>query len=187
MIETRATVILWGGLIMNNDSVHTKIRNLLDLHDIKYQTLHHESVGKSDEVAKARGTRLEQGAKALLCFNGEKYLLAILPANKKLDFKALAAATGGKRVSLADRGKTEEITGCVIGSIPPFTFNPCIELVVDPSILELDEIAFNAGRLDCSIVMKRIDYEKIIRKSGTRLLPITKESHDERGENGTPA
>ncbi|HZU69983.1 MAG TPA: hypothetical protein VFA09_22120 [Ktedonobacteraceae bacterium] len=43
----------------------------------------------------------------------------------------------------------------------PFSFNPDLELVVDPSLLENDEIYFNAARLDRSMVLKTSDYVAI--------------------------
>jgi Ala-tRNA(Pro) deacylase len=46
----------------------------------------------------------------------------------------------------------------VTGTILPFSFNPELELVVDPALLEHDEIYFNAARLDRSIVLKASDY-----------------------------
>ena len=39
---------------------------------------------------------------------------------------------------------------------------PQIRLVVDPGLLtRYDEIAFNAGRLDCSMVLNSVDYVRI--------------------------
>jgi Ala-tRNA(Pro) deacylase len=40
----------------------------------------------------------------------------------------------------------------------PFAFNPELELVVDPSLLQNDELYFNAARLDRSMVLKTCDY-----------------------------
>jgi Ala-tRNA(Pro) deacylase len=46
----------------------------------------------------------------------------------------------------------------VTGTILPFSFNPELELIVDPSLLENQEIYFNAARLDCSMVLMTSDY-----------------------------
>jgi Ala-tRNA(Pro) deacylase len=55
----------------------------------------------------------------------------------------------------------QELTGCVIGAIPPFSFSDRLILLADPLIQENDEVVFNAGRLDRSIMMKLIDYIRI--------------------------
>jgi Ala-tRNA(Pro) deacylase len=39
----------------------------------------------------------------------------------------------------------------------PFSFNLELELVVDPTLLETDELYFNAARLDRSVVLKTRD------------------------------
>ena len=75
---------------------------------------------------------------------------------------AVAQAVGSKKVSLASPDEAAATTGCVIGAIPPFSFTPEILLVVDPQLLaRYEEIAFNAGRLDTSIVLNSADYARI--------------------------
>ena len=110
---------------------------------------------------------ISQGAKALVCrvkitSNTRKHVLAVFPADRQADLDAVAAAVGGKKASLVPHDLARELTGCEIGAIPPFTFNPELQLVVDPTLrTRHDEIAFNAGRLDASIVMRTADYFRV--------------------------
>jgi Ala-tRNA(Pro) deacylase len=53
------------------------------------------------------------------------------------------------------------LTGCVIGAIPPFSFNDQLAVLADPLIRENEEVVFNAGRLDRSIFMKPEDFFRI--------------------------
>lgn len=55
-----------------------------------------------------------------------------------------------------------DFTGLVPGSVPPFG-HPILpfELFIDKSILRNDKIAFNAGSLTDSIVMRVSDYLKV--------------------------
>jgi Ala-tRNA(Pro) deacylase len=49
-----------------------------------------------------------------------------------------------------------------MGAVPPFSFWPNVKLIVDPNLLDdHDEIAFNAGRLDASMVLNSEDYRRI--------------------------
>ena len=52
----------------------------------------------------------------------------------------------------------------------PLSFNPELELVVDPSLLENDEIYFNAARLDRSMVLKTSDYVAVARPRLGRIV-----------------
>ncbi|EEE2505536.1 YbaK/prolyl-tRNA synthetase associated domain-containing protein, partial [Salmonella enterica subsp. diarizonae] len=48
--------------------------------------------------------------------------------------------------------------------IPPFSFHPNLKLVADPLLFErFDEIAFNAGLLEKSVIMNTQDYLRIAR------------------------
>ncbi|WP_150697136.1 YbaK/prolyl-tRNA synthetase associated domain-containing protein [Pandoraea terrae] len=146
-------------------NVYEKLVALLDCEGAKYRVIEHPAEGRSDLVAAIRGTAPGQGAKAMLCRakdDGRSLVLAILPGDKKLDFKMVAEAGGLKKATLASAEEAERETGCVIGAIPPFSFSPDIRLVVDPGLVEnFDEIAFNAGRLDRSMVLNSADYVRI--------------------------
>ena len=67
-----------------------------------------------------------------------------------------------KKVTLASPDEAQQVTGCVMGAVPPFALSPDVRLVVDPALVERhDEIAFNAGRLDRSMVLNAQDYMRI--------------------------
>lgn len=142
------------------------IQNFLLDHQIEFTVIEHSAEGKSEDVAKIRNTEVGQGAKALVCqIRGQsqyKYLLVVSAGDKKVDFKKLAEAINVKRVSMANLDVVSELTGCVPGSVPPFSFHEDLTVIVDPNIFNrFDEIAFNAGSLEKSIKMKTKDYLKI--------------------------
>ena len=140
------------------------IQRLLD-GNARFRVIHHHAAGTSAEVAKIRGTRPEQGAKAMLCHlkeAPERWGLAVLPGHLKIDFRKVGQALGGKKATLASPDEATRLTGCVMGAVPPFSFWPEITLIVDPKLTaENAEIAFNAGRLDTSIVLDSTDYLRI--------------------------
>ncbi|MEF9672564.1 YbaK/EbsC family protein [Pseudomonas sp. PCH446] len=73
--------------------------------------------------------------------------------------KKVGAALGGKKAELVKAETAMELTGCRIGAIPPFVFDERIQLIVDPALTtRYGEIAFNAGRLDASMVLDTQDY-----------------------------
>lgn len=150
------------------DHILEKLVDLFEKGQAQFRVLEHPAAGKtSKSVAEIRGTELGQGAKALVCHvkgNGVKlYVLAILPADKQADLAKLAVAVGGRRASLASPDEVAELTGCVFGAVPPVSFHPNLKLVADPSLYErYDELAFNAGLLDHSIIIKTEDYKRIV-------------------------
>ncbi len=142
-----------------------QLKQLLEEQNANFRVIEHPPEGKSQSVAQIRGTSEEQGAKAMLCkskHDPNVLVLAVLPGNKRLDFQKVASAMEIKKATLASPKEATAETGCQIGAIPPFTFSSRIHLLVDPALVEEHyEIAFNAGRLDRSIVLNTQDYLRI--------------------------
>lgn len=161
-------------------SLHTfeRLIRLLDAHQARYRVVHHSSAGKTEEVARVRGTAHGQGAKALVCHvkgNGIRcHVLAVLPADCQADLATLAKGLGGSRASLASPAEVATLTDCVFGAIPPFSFHDDLLLVADPHLFDrFDELAFNAGVLERSLILASEDYRRI---AAPRLVPFARRS-----------
>ncbi|MBV8043308.1 YbaK/prolyl-tRNA synthetase associated domain-containing protein [Pluralibacter sp.] len=146
--------------------IHQHLLDVLSAEQARFRVMEHEAIGKCEAVSEVRGTALGQGAKALVCKvkgNGVKqHVLAILAADQQADLSLLAEHLGGLKASLASPAEVDALTACVFGAIPPFSFHPALKLVADPLLFErFDEIAFNAGALEKSIVMDTQDYLRI--------------------------
>ncbi|MCS2158717.1 YbaK/prolyl-tRNA synthetase associated domain-containing protein [Scandinavium sp. H11S7] len=146
--------------------VHQYLLAVLVQQQARFRVMEHEAMGKCEAVSEIRGTALGQGAKALVCNvkgNGVKqHVLAILAADQQADLSRLATHLGGLKASLASPAEVDALTACVFGAIPPFSFHPALKLVADPLLFaRFDEIAFNAGLLEKSIVMDTQDYLRI--------------------------
>ena len=142
-----------------------KLNELLLREKARFRVINHPAEGSSQKVAALRGTLPGQGAKAMLCqvkSLPDCFVLAVLSGNRKVDFKRVARAVGGNKASLVSPDQAAQLTGCVMGAVPPFSLWSNVRLVVDPKLLdEHDEIAFNAGRLDTSMVLNSQDYRRI--------------------------
>jgi Ala-tRNA(Pro) deacylase len=147
--------------------IFQQLVSLLDGGGARYRVIEHPAAGKSEEVARIRGTEVGQGAKAMACKlqipgSPAVHVLAVLAADRQLDLTALAALFGAKKASLMSPKEIDAMTGCVLGAIPPFSFHPELKLVADPELFErYREIAFNAGRLDASMVLDAEDYLRL--------------------------
>ena len=67
-----------------------------------------------------------------------------------------------KKIELAAPKDVKQVTGCNIGSVPPFgnLFN--LKVYFDKSIVENEIIAFNAGQHTRSIKMKSKDLVRVV-------------------------
>ena len=148
--------------------IHARLCQLLDGAGAVYRVVQHEPEGRTELIAKIRGNRPEQAIKSIVVqvrLNKKEnlYCLANIPGDCRVDLKAIKALYNGSSAAFATREKAEELTGCVIGAIPPFSFNDRLTVLADPLIQENEEVVFNAGRLDRSIFMRSDDYFRIAR------------------------
>jgi len=148
--------------------IHEQLRALLDREGASYRVIEHEPEGRTELIAQIRGNRIEQSIKSMVLQVRRKpreniYCLANVPGDCRVDFEGVKNHFKADSVAFAQRDKAQELTGCVIGAIPPFSCSDQLVLLADPLIQENDEVVFNAGRLDRSIMMKLSDYIRIAR------------------------
>src|SRR5260370_19881708 len=153
---------------MDQGDTYTQLINLLDQHRAQYRLIDHAPEGRSEIVSPLRGNALSQAAKCIVLMvkigkKVTKYVLAVVPGDARVDLNAVKALMHGTYVAFASPDIAERLAGSVTGTVLPFSFNPELELGVDPSLLENDEIYFNAARFDCSMVLKTSDYFEIAR------------------------
>jgi Ala-tRNA(Pro) deacylase len=150
--------------------IHEHLRLLLDREGSTYRVIEHPPEGRTEMIAQIRGNRIEQSIKSMvlqvrLSRRENIYCLANVPGDCRVDFEAVKSHFHADSAAFAKREKAEELTGCAIGAIPPFSFSDRLQLLADPLIRENDEVVFNAGRLDRSIMMKLDDYLRIAQPS----------------------
>jgi Ala-tRNA(Pro) deacylase len=87
-----------------------------------------------------------------------RYVLAVVPGDAQVNLQAVKALMQGTYIAFASPDIAERLAGSVAGTILPFSFNPELALIVDPTLLENDEIYFNAARLDRSLALRTRDY-----------------------------
>jgi Ala-tRNA(Pro) deacylase len=147
-------------------NIHEQLCALLDKEGARYRVIEHEPEGRTEVIAKIRGNRIEQSIKSIVMqvrLNRKEniYCLANVPGDCRIDFEGIKRHFKADSVAFAAREKAQELTGCVIGAIPPFSFSDQLQVLADPLIQENKEVVFNAGRLDRSIFMKLDDYLRI--------------------------
>lgn len=146
------------------------IRHWLNSERITFREVEHPPTTTSEESAAARGEPLHVGAKALLIKADERFVVFVLPADRKLDSASLRRELSVKKIRFATREELLELTGLVPGSVPPF--GPPIlpfELWADAEVGERDDrVAFNAGSLTNSIIMTATDWRRVAQPRSIR-------------------
>lgn len=145
------------------EDTYSQLIEYLDQHCAQYRLIDHAPEGRTEVVSPMRGNALSQAAKCIVLMVkiGKKvtrYILAVVPGDARVDLNAVKALMKGTYIAFASSDVAERLAGSVAGTVLPFAFNPELELIVDPALLENTELYFNAARLDRSMVLRTSDY-----------------------------
>ena len=95
----------------------------------------------------------------------------VLPGSRRVDNARVRALLGTRTLRFATPEELLALTGCVPGAVPPFGNLFGLPVLVDAALAAREEIAFNAGSNDVSIVMAAADF---LRLSGARVERVSK-------------
>lgn len=143
----------------------------------KFRVIEHAAEGKSEAISIIRGNRPDQAAKAMVLDvrgggGGRRHVLAILPGSRKLDFASVAALFEARKCGFASPETAQELTGCVMGAVPPFALNPELAIVVEQDLLANESLFFNAGRLDRSMELDTRDWLAVAKPRIARIASL---------------
>ncbi|WP_281287541.1 Cys-tRNA(Pro) deacylase [Rudaeicoccus suwonensis] len=90
-------------------------------------------------------------------------VVAVVPVSQRLDVKALAAAVGCKRATLADGQVAERMTGYRVGGISPIGQKRPLTTVLDDSMTTLATVLVSGGRRGMDVEVAPGDLQTITR------------------------
>jgi Ala-tRNA(Pro) deacylase len=156
------------------EDTYERLLEFLDQQGVQYRLIDHQPEGRTELVSEMRGHDIRHAAKCmiLLVKQGKRvtrYVLAVVPGNAKVDFQAIKSLLQATYVSFASPETAVLLSGAPTGAVLPFTFHSSLDLIVDPSLLDSDEIYFNAARLDRSMAL---DTKAYVALSKPRLASI---------------
>jgi len=141
------------------------VDDFLQGQNVEYDVIPHRETHDAQRMAQVVHVSGREVAKTVLlrCGDGPKYLLALLPANKAIDFEKAGKALGdGAAVELATREDlVAHCSDCEPGALPPFGSHYGMQTVVDRRLAEDEEIVFESNTHRESIRMKFDDFRRI--------------------------
>ena len=127
---------------MPDPLTHPAVRRVVDAAARKGVTLEvtvfEESTHTAQEAAAAVGAELGQIVKSLVFVapgdDGLEPVLALISGPDRVDVARLAAVTGERDIRRATAREANELTGFVIGGIPPIGHSHPVRVVMDPDL-----------------------------------------------------
>ncbi len=99
-------------------------------------------------LAAARALGLEPGLtlKTLMVEVDGKPACCVIPSDRQLSMKKVAAAFGGKAAAMMPPPKAEKLTGYHVGGISPFGQKRAVPTAVDVAVVDAERVWINAGQ-----------------------------------------
>ncbi|MGN6484236.1 MAG: Cys-tRNA(Pro) deacylase, partial [Thermomicrobiales bacterium] len=120
----------------------TKLRVPFAVHEHPYDP---DADHKGVQAAAALGEPAERVFKTLIATVDGKPVCAVIPSNREVSMKKLAAAFGGKSAQMVAPTDAERLTGYVVGGISPFGQKRTLPTAVDRAALGQESIFVNGG------------------------------------------
>jgi Cys-tRNA(Pro)/Cys-tRNA(Cys) deacylase len=142
----------------------TNAARLLDQMGIRYE-LREYVVDPNDLAAETVAAKIglppEQVFKTLVARGDRNGIcMAVIPGNAELDMKALAAASGDRKIQLVPVKELQGLTGYVRGGVTALAGKKDYPVYVDETVELFDVISISAGVRGLQILLAPADYMK---------------------------
>jgi Ala-tRNA(Pro) deacylase len=141
-----------------------KLKKYLDESGVRYEALRHGEAYTAQETASTMHVSGKNMVKSVILKGDTGYLMAVLPADRRVDVAALRADLGFRMVALATEDEIKKIfPDCEAGAMPPFGNLYGLPVYADSALREDKHIVFNAGTHDEAVRMTYADFFRLVR------------------------
>jgi Ala-tRNA(Pro) deacylase len=139
----------------------SKLIDLLNQGKVRYEVIHHPEAFTAQELSAIEHVKGKHHAKVVIVKANGSQLMAVLPADHRVDLEKFNKATG-RRTALATEADFKSLfPDCAVGTMPPFGTLYNVATYVDQSLIEDDFIVFEAGTHTDAIKMSYPDYARL--------------------------
>ncbi|HVJ62175.1 MAG TPA: YbaK/EbsC family protein [Tahibacter sp.] len=146
-----------------------RLQQLLHAQKIPFETIHHARTVTAQETAASAHVAGRDLAKTVMVKLDGRLAMVVLSASQRLDLERLREATGSHHVVLAHETEFAPLfPDCETGAMPPFGNLYGMDVFIEHSLSDDDEIAFNAGTHTELIRIPFALFEQLVRPKHLR-------------------
>lgn len=132
-------------------AIATSVESYLTQTGVPYDVIPHHHTSNSTYSAQAAHIPGERLAKCVVLEDDRGYLMAVLPATRKVDLGALHRRFG-RELGLASESELVRVfTDCEPGALPPLGDAYGIDAILDSSLVGMNDVYFESGD-HCALV-----------------------------------
>lgn len=114
------------------------------------------------QAAEALGQDPARVLKTLMARVDGKPVCVIVPSDREVSMKKLAAAMGGKSAEMMKPADAERITGYKVGGISPFGQRRASPVVIEIAALAHDQVFMNGGQRGLQVCLSPADAQRAL-------------------------
>jgi Cys-tRNA(Pro)/Cys-tRNA(Cys) deacylase len=143
----------------------TNAARFLDQIGIRYELRQYE-VDPGDLAAETVAAKIGLPSGQLfktLVAQGDRHgiCMAVIPGDTELDLRALAAASGNRKIQLVPVKDLQKLTGYIRGGVTAIAAKKAYPVYADKSIERFDLISISAGTRGLQILLSPADYLRV--------------------------
>jgi len=141
-----------------------KLKIFLDEKDVDYKIIKHPEAISAQERAASMHIPGKEMAKVVILKGDDKFFMSVLPASYIIVMDVLRKVLNEKNLRLATEEEFENLfPDCEVGAMPPFGNLYNVDVYMDKTLSQNEEIVFLAGSHMESIRIKYNNYVALVR------------------------
>jgi Ala-tRNA(Pro) deacylase len=142
-------------------NIPAKLIDFLNQNKVRYEVIHHPEAFTAQELAAIEHIKGRQHAKVVMVKSNGDLMMAVLPADHRIDLEKLDRLTGHPTSLAPETDFKDKFPDCAVGAMPPFGHLYGVRTLMDKSLAEDAPIVFEAGTHTDAIKMRGKDFAKI--------------------------
>jgi len=122
------------------------------------------------QAAEALGVEPHRVLKTLMAEVDGKPVCVVVPSDREVSMKKLAAAFAGKAANMMRPADAERLSGYPVGGISPFAQKKRVPVAIDPAALAESSVYLNGGQRGLQL---ELDPAAAVRALGAIVQPLT--------------
>jgi len=152
-----------------SETISSPVTALLDAENIAYQVIEipltedKKPVRNLEELLNNQGHDPKSVVRSLLFRTGsDKFVLLAVAGGGRADWATLRKHLDERKLRMAEFDEVPEATGYVVGAVPPVALPDTIQVLVDDSVSQFENVVIGSGVLGYALGLKANDLHKLM-------------------------
>ncbi|MBP1851268.1 Cys-tRNA(Pro) deacylase [Rhizobium halophytocola] len=152
----------------------TRATQFLERSGVAFETATYDYDPNADRIglqaAEAIGEAPRRVLKTLMAVLDGKPVCVIVPSDREVSMKKLAAAFGGKHAAMMKPAEAEKTTGYVVGGISPFGQKKQVPTAIEIAALDEALVYINGGQRGLQVRLSPVDARDAVKAIAASLV-----------------